>query len=179
MRSVQSTIRKGTGAAGRLHHWPAANHDGWLYAVLRHGCNSFNRRADFAQLIKIFANPTTKEQRTYSPAQIKSTRRRTIAGNPEPSHVSTSMVERSNLTWRMRCRRMTRLTNGHSKKWENHEARASVYVRHVQFLHGSQYTKEHTSRRPRLDRSYVVARRTACRIGETRLSNRHVRTRST
>lgn len=83
---------------------------------------SFRHRADFAQLIKIYANPSQTDQRTYSPTQIKSTRHRIVIGDPDKSQISTSMVERSNLTWRMRCRRMTRLTNGHSKKWDNHEA---------------------------------------------------------
>ena len=89
-------------------------------------CNTipeaFRYRGDFAQLIKIFQNPSQNDQRTYSPTTIKSTRHRIIQGNPDKSQISTSMVERSNLTWRMRCRCMTRLTNAHSKKWQNHEA---------------------------------------------------------
>lgn len=94
----------------------------YCYAMVE----SFRHRADFAQLIKIFQQPSTNEQRTYSPSQIKSTRRRHVSGNPDPKHVSTSTVERSNLTWRMRCRRMTRLTNAHSKTWLNHEAALAI-----------------------------------------------------
>lgn len=59
---------------------------------------------------------------TYSPTQIKSTRYRIISGARDKSQISTSLVERSNLTWRTRCRRLPRCTNGHSKKCDNHEA---------------------------------------------------------
>ncbi len=102
----------------------------YSYAVVE----AFRWRVDFAQLIKIFAHPSLTDQRTYSPTTIKSTRRRVIAGKPDPKHVSTSMVERSNLTWRMRCRRMTRLTNGHSKKWQNHEAALALMFAAYNFV---------------------------------------------
>ncbi len=83
---------------------------------------AFGKRADFAQLIKIFHTPSQLDQRTYSPTAIKSTRVRKVSGNPDAFLISTSMVERSNRTWRMRCRRLTRLTDAHSKVWENHQA---------------------------------------------------------
>ena len=83
---------------------------------------AFRSRVQFAQLIKIFGRGTSTTSGTYSPAVIKGIRTRVIIGHPDKKNVSTSIVERSNRTWRMRCRRMTRLTDAHSKKWENHAA---------------------------------------------------------
>lgn len=82
-------------------------------------------RVDYAQLIKVYAS--TRGGGTYSPAEIIGIRSRVMLGKPDRSKVCTSHAERSNLSIRMSLRRMTRLTNGHSKKWQNHHAALSLY----------------------------------------------------
>jgi len=90
----------------------------------------FGEGADFAQLIKHYsAEQAVEAARRYSPARVVRVDRWVVSGRRDRK-VSTSYVERSNLTLRMQQRRFTRLTNGFSKKLENHAAAVSLYVAH-------------------------------------------------
>lgn len=86
--------------------------------------------ADFGQLTKVYAAEATGR---YSPPQFVSAQRAAIQGDPNPRHISTSFVERQNLTMRMHMRRFTRLTNGFSKKISMHEHAVSLHFMHYNF----------------------------------------------
>lgn len=87
----------------------------------------------YAQLVKIYGDAPKVEQRRYSPAHCTGTERKRVTGNPDPDHRSTSYAERQNLTMRMCMRRFTCLTNGFSKKLENHIHMLSLYFVHCNF----------------------------------------------
>src|SRR5947209_8571422 len=88
---------------------------------------------DYAMLEKIYGTATVEEQRRYSPAVCLGAKSQIIQGNPDPEKISTSYVERQNLTMRMGMRRFTRLTNAFSKKVENLAHAVSLHYMHYNF----------------------------------------------
>jgi len=103
-------------------------HKAYLEAVE----NAFGADIDYAQLQKIFGAPSENETR-YSPATCIGCDMKVVSGNPDPKHVSTSFVERQNLSMRMSIRRFTRLTNAFSKKLENHAASVAIWFMYYNF----------------------------------------------
>jgi len=94
---------------------------------------AFGMDCDYAQLQKIYGVPSEEEARRYSPARCIGTDMKVVCGDPDPKHISTSYVERQNLSMRMGMRRFTRLTNGFSKKIDNHIAAVAIYFMHYNF----------------------------------------------
>lgn len=107
-------------------------HKAYLEAVE----GAFGDDVDFAQLVKMYGEPSEKKspERSYSPAECTGTRKIRVAGNPVRADVSTSYVERQNLTMRMQMRRFTRLTNAFSKKFENHMHMVAIYTVWYNFI---------------------------------------------
>jgi len=106
-------------------------HKAYLEAVE----GAFGGDVDYAQLIKIYGDMGGKTAaRKYSPAECTGIKKRTVEGNPDKALISTSFVERQNLTMRMHMRRFTRLTNGFSKKVENHMHAVALHFMYYNFV---------------------------------------------
>ena len=97
--------------------------------------SAFTGEVDFAQLVKIYGGGEGigMNERKYSPVKFTGSRKTPISGNPEEKHISTSFVERQNLTMRMHMRRFTRLTNAFSKKIENHNYAIALHFAYYNF----------------------------------------------
>jgi IS1 family transposase len=101
-----------------------------MYAEAVEG--AFGMDVDYAMLIKLYGNDSYDTK--YSPGECIGTQTAVLQGAPDPKHISTSFVERSNLQMRMSMRRFTRLTNAHSKKLANHEAAIALHYMYYNFV---------------------------------------------
>lgn len=105
-------------------------YDPYRSAVVR----NLGDRVAHGVVVKNYGKVSQEEQRKYSPARIVSIKKEAAWNDPDMDRVSTSHVERSNLNMRTFIRRMTRLSNGFSKKWQNHEAMLALYVCHYNYV---------------------------------------------
>jgi IS1 family transposase len=120
------------GVASRLANRVQLTSDGHR-AYLEAVEGAFGADVDYAQLVKMYGASSETAKGRYSPAECTAIKKTVIEGKPDEKHISTSYVERSNLTVRMHNRRFTRLTNGFSKKLENHAYSVALFVMYYNF----------------------------------------------
>ena len=131
-RDAECAIEFVSDLAARLTHRVQITSDGhrsYLIAIE----NAFGADVDYAMLIKQYGKSQVESETRYSPAVCIGMETKIVAGDPDMDHVSTSYIERQNLTMRMGMRRFTRLTNGFSKKLANHAAAISLHYMHYNF----------------------------------------------
>lgn len=106
-------------------------HRGYRTAV----AEAFGHEVDYAIAVKVYGSPleNSRIEARYSPMRCKEVTRTAVIGDPNPDFISTSHMERANLTMRMGMRRFTRLTNGFSKRFQNHEAAVRLHFMHYNF----------------------------------------------
>lgn len=133
-RDAEAAIAFISDLAGRLANRVQLSTDGYKPYLEAVDIAFGDGKIDYAMLVKMYGNTESKfEERRYSPAPFTSATKRPILGSPEAKHISTSYVERQNLTMRMGNRRLTRLTNGFSKKVVNLEHSVSLHFMHYNF----------------------------------------------
>lgn len=139
-RSLESAVTFMKDVRSRLANRVQLTTDGlknYLVAV----DHAFDYQVDYAQLIKMYTGNQDLADIRYSSAECTGTKKTVIQGNPDKEHISTSFVERQNLTMRMHMRRFTRLTNGFSKKIENHMAAIALHFYYYNFVRVHQTLK--------------------------------------
>jgi IS1 family transposase len=117
--------------AGRLANRVQLTTDGYT-VYLTAVESAFGCEIDYAMLVKAFES--SQEETRYSPAVCTSCERKPVMGHPDPDHISTSFLERQNLSMRMQMRRFTRLTNAFSKKVANHGASVALYFMYYNWV---------------------------------------------
>jgi IS1 family transposase len=142
---------------GRLANRVQLTTDGYKCYLAAVGL-AFGREIDYAMLHKIYGHPTGEDnERRYSPAVCTGVEKKVIEGGPDPLRISTSYVERQNLTMRMGMRRFTRLTNGFSKKVENLAHAVSLHYMHYNFGRVHSSLSIDTGHGPRIKQTPAMA----------------------
>jgi IS1 family transposase len=134
-RDAAHTVALVSDLRARIRNRPQITSDGWP-AYPDAIDLAFARDVDFATIVKDYATtPGNDAAHRYSPGSIKGVERTVVAGDPDPDHISTSFVERFNLSTRMGSRRFTRLTNGFSKRLANHRAAIALQIAAYNLTH--------------------------------------------
>jgi IS1 family transposase len=132
-RDFPHTHRFITDLASRVENRVHLSSDG-MNSYLATVEDAFGGEVDYGQIIKIYSGADKEGQRRYSPPAVTAVRKITVSGHPDESLISTSHVERQNLTMRMHCRGLTRLTNGFSKKIEHFNAAIALHFAYYNFV---------------------------------------------
>jgi IS1 family transposase len=131
-RDLPTAIAFMNDLSGRLRNRVQISSDA-LNAYVEATERAFGMNADYGQVVKYYEAEPVGPGR-YSPPHVVSAERRAISGSPDMNYVSTSFIERQNLTMRMQMRRFTRLTNAFSKKLENLKAAVALHFAHYNFV---------------------------------------------